>query len=119
MVSNRNVQIEFSGETATSIIQSALQNDVSPAESLLTTLVAGPNTITAPVIDGFVVTGLTIWPPSANTIIITLKGVSGDTGFPLHLTDPSSFSLDPTFTSLVLETPAMSEDIAGVRLIWS
>jgi hypothetical protein len=117
--SNRNVQVSFSGDVQTTLIQSALQNDVSPGESEIVTLVAGNNAIAPPVIAGIVVTALTIFKPSGNTIIIRLKGVNGDTGIPLHLTDPDTISLDPTFTGLVLNTPALSADVVGVRLLWS
>jgi hypothetical protein len=117
--SNRNVQVGFSGTVPSQIIQSALENALSPAESELITLVAGDNPILPPVIAGLVVTGLTIFPPSGNTIVITLKGDPADVGIPLHLTDPFSIGLDPSFTGLVLSTPALSADIAGLRLIWS
>lgn len=114
--STRNVQIGFSGDVTLDVIQSALANDVSPAEAVLQSLLSGDNAITAPVVDAIVVTALTIIPPAGNLNIITLKGVNGDTGIPLHLTDPSSISLDSTFVSLVLNA---ADDITGVRLIWS
>ncbi len=116
VTSNRNVQVEFSGDQSYSLIQSALENTVSPAETIIQTLASGANTITAPVVSGLVVTGLTIIPPAGNTHLITLKGITGDTGVPLHLTDPTSLALDSTFVSLVLNA---ASSIVGVRLIWS
>lgn len=116
ITSSRNVQVQFSGDITTEIIQSALDNEDSPGEVLVQSLTAGANTITAPVVSGLVVTALTIIPPSANDVLITLKGVSGDTGIPLHLTDPGTIPLDTTFVSLVLYA---ADDIVGVRLIWS
>lgn len=114
--SSRNIQVEFSGDETLQVIQSALDNAVSPGVNTIQSLILGANTITAPVVSGLIVTGLTIVPPSGNTSLITLKGVAGDTGIPLHLTDPSSISLDTTFVSLVLNAAAA---IVGVRLIWS
>lgn len=114
--SNRNVQVEFSGDLSFSLIQSALENIVSPAEVDIVTLASGANTIAASVVSGIVPTALTIIPPTGNTSLITLKGVTGDTGVKLHKTDPTSIALDSTFTSLVLNAAA---SIVGVRLIWS
>jgi hypothetical protein len=116
--SSRTIQIEFSGDADLNLIQSALDNEDSPGMSVIQTLTIGDNTITAPVVSGIVVSALTIIPPAANTSLITLKGVAGDTGIGLHLTDPSSIALDivTPFTSLVLSAAA---EIVGVRLIWS
>ena len=114
--SQRTIQVLFSGDTELKSVQSALENIVSPGMSVIQSLTLGANTITAPVVTGIVVTGLTIIPPSGNTSLITLKGVTGDTGVPLHLTDPTSISLNTTFVSLVLNAAAA---IVGVRLIWS
>lgn len=116
VTSNRNVQIEFSGDVSFSVIQSALSNTVSPAMEVVQTLASGTNTITAPVVSGLVVTALTIIPPSGNVNLITLKGVSGDTGVALHKTDPTSLALDTTFTSLILLAASTT---VGVRLVWS
>jgi hypothetical protein len=114
--SSVTLQVEFSGDNVENIIQSALDNTVSPGMNVIQSLVLGANTITAPVVTGIVVTGLTIIPPSGNTNLITLKGIAGDTGVPLHLTNPSHIPLNTTFVSLVLNAAAA---IVGVRLIWS
>ena len=116
VTSNRNIQVSFSGDTTFNLIQSALENAVSPAMMDIMTLALGANTITAPVVSGIVVTALTIIPPAGNTNLITLKGASGDIGVKLHLTDPTTIGLDSTFVSLVLNAAA---SIIGVRLIWS
>jgi len=115
-ISNRNVQVEFSGDLSFSLIQSAVVNALSLGIVELVTLASGANTLTAPVVSGLVVTGLTIIPPAGNTALITLKGVTGDTGVKLHPTDPTSIGLDSTFTSLVLNA---ASGIVGVRLVWS
>ena len=116
VTSSRVVEVQFSGDVSSSITQSALDNAVSPGELVVQTLAIGPNTITAPVVSGLVVTGLTIIPPAGNVLLITLKGVAGDTGVKLHDTDPTSIGLDEDFVSLVLNAEAQ---IVGVRLIWS
>ena len=116
VTSSRTIQVQFSGDNSEQIIQSALDNIVSPGMNVVQSLVMGANTITAPVVSGLVVTGLMIIPPSGNTSLMTLKGVTGDTGIPLHLTDPISLSLDTTFVSLVLNAAAA---IVGVRFIWT
>jgi hypothetical protein len=113
---SRVVQVQFSGDISTNIIQSALDNIVSPGQVDIVSLVLGANTITAPVNTGLVVTGLTIIPPSGNTVAMTLKGVTGDSGISIHHTDPTSLALDSSFVSLVINAAAA---VVGVRLIWS
>lgn len=114
--SSRTVQIQFSGDITTEVIQSAAENTVSPAKTDIVSLTTGANTISAPVISGIVVTGLMIVPPAGNTQLLTLKGVTGDTGVPIHNTDPISLSLDTSFTSLVINAAGA---VVGVRLIWT
>ena len=116
VTSNRQLQVLFSGDITENIIQSALDNAVSPAMTLIQTLAIGDNTITAPVVSVVIVTGLTIIPPAANVNLIKLKQTAADVGVPLHKTDWTSLSLDTTFTTLVLNAAAQ---IVGVRLIWS
>lgn len=116
ITSSRTIQIGFSGEVTTNVILSALDNIVSPAQIDMISLALGDNTITAPVISGLVVTGLMIVFPAGNVNLITLKGVAGDTGVPLHKTDPTSLALNTTFVSLVLNAAAAT---VGVRLIWT
>jgi hypothetical protein len=116
VTSGRVIQVWFSGDIESGIVQSALDNNASPGEIDIVKLNPGANTITAPSVTNLIPTALTIIPPAANTSLLTLKGVSGDTGIPLHLTDPTSIALDVTFTSLVLLAATTT---SGVRLIWS
>lgn len=116
VTSSRTVQIDYSGDFTASFIQSALANAASPAMEVIQTLAIGNNTITAPVVSGVTVKGLTIIPPSGNASLIILKGVNGDTGVKIHDTDPTSIGLDEDFVSLVLNAEAQ---IVGVRLIWT
>jgi len=116
VTSSRTLLIQFSGDISQQLIQSALDNDASPGQTSIASLASGANTITAPVVSGLVVTGLTIIPPAGNTSLMTLKGVTGDVGIPLHLTDPTSIALASTFASLVINAAAA---IVGVRFIWT
>ena len=116
VTSSRILQVEFSGDIDSQIIQSALDNVFSPAKIDIISLVLGANTISAPLGAAIQFTGLTIIPPAGNTSLITLKGVTGDTGVLLHKTDPTSLALDSTFLTLVLNAAAA---IVGVRLIWT
>lgn len=116
VTSSRTIQIQFSGDNNLALIQSALDNISSPGETLITTLLVGNNTLTPPVITGIVVRGLTIIPPAGNTTVITVKGANGDSGIPIHVTDPFSIGLDAGFSSLVL---SVGTQVNGVRVIWS
>lgn len=115
VTSQRVSTITFGGDVIASDSRAAANNANSPAEMDVTNLAAGANTINAPG-GGTVATALTIIPPSGNTLLITLKGVAGDTGIPLHKTDPTIVALDSSFVSLVLNAAAI---INGVRLLWS
>jgi hypothetical protein len=116
ITSSRTVQVQFSGDVTANVIQSALDNTAAFGETDTDTLAIGANTITAPVVTGLVITGLTIIPPAGNVNLITLKGVTGDTGIALHKTDPTSIALDSSFISLVL---TVTVAVNGVRLVWS
>lgn len=111
----RTTTVTFTGDVDDVSYFEATLNTNSPATSIITTLALGNNTITKPT-GGSTSVALTIVPPSGNTNLITLKGVNGDTGIPLHLTDPTVIALDSTFSSLVLNAAAQ---IVGLRLQWN
>jgi hypothetical protein len=113
--SNRNVDVITDGDVDASNTYSAAANVNSPAQTDVVTLASGANTITVPT-GGTVPTAVTIVKPSGNAVTLTLKGVTGDTGVKLHLTDPDSISIDPTVVNFVLTAGAQ---IVGVRLIWT
>ena len=92
----------------------AAVNAASPATESLVNLASGANTLTAPV--SAVATRLTIIPPAGNTILLTLKGVTGDTGVPLHKTDPTTVGVDSSLATLCLTAANV---VNGVRIIWS
>ena len=76
-------------------------------------LSSGANTITVP--TAFTVKGCIIRPPSGNTQTITLKGVTGDTGISLHLTDPQLLRFGTAPASFVLTAGGT---ITGLRILW-
>jgi hypothetical protein len=113
--SARTQTLTFTGDVSATQVNSAGQNPNSPAVSELKSLVAGANTITPPS-GGSTPCAVTIIPPAGNVIALTLKGIAGDTGIALHLTDPSTIALAGGVASFVLNvTSAMT----GLRLIWS
>jgi hypothetical protein len=115
VTSSRNIDINLTGDEISSFTSSAVANVASPGQMQVVTLASGANTITCPT-GGTVPTCCTILKPSGNATLITLKGVTGDTGVKLHLTDPDSVSLDSTMVSFCLTAAAQ---IVGVRLIWT
>lgn len=114
--SNRTINLAFTGDHVASPVVAAGPNASSPAGiQAPVTLASGANTITVPT-GGTTPTAVTIMKPAGNTVLITLKGVTGDTGVPLHKTDPDSISLDSTTATFVLTA---ASQIIGVTLIWS
>lgn len=115
ITSTRTVTIGFSGDLDSTWPFEAQANSGSPAESQILNLASGNNTITVPS-GGTTPTGVTIIPPEDNPTAIVLKGVNGDTGVQIHNTDPSSFGIDDSVTTFVLNAGAA---ITGVRIIWT
>jgi hypothetical protein len=114
--STRSTVINFTGDVAAPEVVSAAANLVSPAQIELKTFTgAGANTVTAPT-GGSTPTAVTIIPPAGNVQTITLKGVTGDTGVALHLTDPTTIALAASVTTFVL---TVGGTITGLRLVWS
>lgn len=117
MESTRRVVVEFTSELPfTTFLAPEATNDTSPADMDLVTLASGANTITPPA----GATACTIIFPETNTgddeELVTLKGVSGDTGVVLHPLDPTSIAINNPATTFVLTA---SGTLAGVRLVWS
>jgi len=111
ITSSRLITVQFSGDYDAAIEYEASNAD-SPGDIAVQDLSSGNNTISVP--SG--ATGVTIIPPEDNAIVITLKGVAGDTRIALHLTDVSSIALKSTVTSFVLNA---ANALTGIRLIWS
>jgi hypothetical protein len=114
--SNRTINLSFTGDHVASPAISAAANAASPAAiAAPITLSSGDNTITVPT-GGTTPTAVTITKPAGNTNAIKLKGVGGDTGVTLHLTDPDSISLAASQATFILNAAGT---ITGVTLVWS
>lgn len=115
-VSAQRVQtITYSGDVTGTESVSAATNAASPGSVTLHTLASGANTITAPT-GGSTPTAATILPPAGNTQTLTLKGVTGDTGVGLHLTDPTTIALAAATTTFCLTAGGT---ITGLRIYWT
>lgn len=111
VTSNRTIATILTGDITYTQSFAAAANSSSPGENELVTLASGANTITPH-------TGAkacTIIFPSGNAVLVTLKGVTGDTGVVLHPTDPTSFAINNAATTFCL-TAASG---VTVRLIWT
>ena len=79
------------------------------------TLSSGANTVNIPA--GAL--GVTIVPPPGNTVALTVKGVSGDTGLPLHLTQPFQWIFPVASPPTTFVINAASSMTAPVRFFWA
>lgn len=113
--SARTQTITFTGDVTATQTNAAAQNPASPGMVELKNLAAGANTIAIPT-GGATPVAVTIVPPAGNTAALTLKGVAGDTGVGLHLTDPTTIALAAGQASFVINAAA---GVTGIRFIWS
>ncbi len=111
----RVTTITYTGDTTGVEALGAASNSASPGAIELKTLASGFNTITLPT-GGSTVVACTIVPPSGNIVALTLKGVTGDTGVPLHLTDPTSIAFASGTTTFGL---LAGGSLVGVRFYWT
>jgi hypothetical protein len=107
----RQVNIVYTGDVAGSESLDAAANASSPGQIQIIALASGANTITPPA----GATAVTIKPPSGNAVTLTLKGVTGDTGVGLHLTDPTSIALASAASTFCLTT----SNTVTVRFFWT
>lgn len=114
VASARTQTITYTGDVSGQESVAAAANAASPGSITIHTLALGANIITVPV--GATCTAATIVPPSGNLQTLTLKGVTGDTGVPLHLTDPTTLALPSTSTTFVLTAGGV---ITALRIYWS
>lgn len=112
---SRSQTITYTGDVTGVETVTAAVNAASPGSVELKTLASGANTITVPT-GGSTVSACTILPPTGNTQTLTVKGVTGDTGVLLHLTDPTTLALATSVTTFVLTAGGT---ITGLRLYWS
>jgi hypothetical protein len=96
--STRTVIHGFTSDLQFSQSFDAAANVASPGLIEPVILAIGNNTITVP--TG--ATAVTILPPTGNTSVLTVKGIAGDTGIAIHLTDPTSIGLATTVTTFVI-----------------
>ena len=113
--SARTQTIVFTGDVTATQTNAAAQNPNSPGVNELKSLASGANTITPPT-GGSTPVAVTIIPPAGNTVALTLKGIAGDTGIAIHLTDPTTIGLAAGVSSFVLNA---ASTINGVRFMWS
>lgn len=107
----------YLGDFTGQVVVGAAPNPSAVRPEDLVTLVAGANTITVPTGGSTQPTAVTIVPPAGNTVSLTLKGVTGDTGVSLHLTDPTILAIASSQTTFVLTAGAGG--ITGLKLYWS
>lgn len=115
VTSNRSQTITFTGDVTGNEVVPAAQNAASPGSVTLHTLASGANTITLPTGGATVVSG-TILPPAGNTQTLILKGVTGDTGVGLHLTDPTTIAFASSVTTFCLTAGGT---VTGLRIYWT
>jgi hypothetical protein len=115
VTATRSTTITYTGDVTGTETIAASSNAASPGSVEIKTLASGANTITPPT-GGTTAKAVTIVPPAANAQTITLKGVTGDTGFLLSPTEPTTLALASGTTTFVLTCGA---EIAGVRFFWT
>ncbi len=113
-IANWTATLTMTGDDPATKVYTAGANSASPAYDQYVNLASGANTITAPV--AAVATRCTIQPPVGNAVLLTLKGVTGDTGIPLHKADPTSFGVDSSLVNFCLTAASTCN---GVRIIFS
>lgn len=110
VTSGRSVTITFTGDIEYTQSFSATNVSTGSGQNQLVSLSSGNNTITVP----SNAVAVTIEMPSGNTVQVTLKGVNGDTGIALHLTDPTSIGLNAVSSFVLNAASAVT-----VRLIYN
>lgn len=113
VTAKRSIIITLSEDLSANLQFDAADNLVASGSITLHDLASGANTITVPPGTN---KGATIIPPSGNVETITLKGVTGDTGVSLHLTDPTSIALATGVANFVLTAGAA---IADLTIVWT
>lgn len=115
VTATRTTTITYSVDTVGTQQIAAASNTASPGSVEIKTLASGANTITPPT-GGSTAVSCTCVPPAANAVTITLKGVTGDTGIAMHLTDPFTVSLASGTTTFVITAGAT---LTGMRFYWT
>lgn len=115
VTATRVTTLTLSGDVVGTETISAASNTASAGSVEIKTLASGANTITVPT-GGTTPTAVTIVPPAGNTQTIIVKGVTGDTGVGMHLTDPFTLSLAASTATFVVTAGGT---ITGMRFFWT
>ncbi len=116
VLGDRSVTVQLTGDITYTQIFRADENVQSPGAITTQNLTTGFNVISIPTGGAVVPTAATILPPDDNEETLTLKGISADTGIPIHPTDPCSISLASSLTTFGITA---SGTVTGLRIIWS
>ncbi len=111
----RTTTLTYTGDVVGVQLIAAAANAASPGTMEIKTLASGANTITPPT-GGTSPVAVTVVPPVGNVVTLTLKGVTGDTGIGLHLTDPFTVTLATPTTTFCLTTNAI---LTGIKFFWT
>ena len=111
--SNTTVITTFTGDVEGTEIIADASNLTSAGQTQYLNLVAGFNSITIP----SNAQSVTIYPPATNTVAITLKGVTGDTGISLSPVNSIKLPVVPgtTVFGLTIGTGGINQ----VLFVWS
>lgn len=118
VTSNITVTITQSGDADNIYPAVAQPNTNAPTAISNVVLTNGTTTITCPSTTVYQVRAALIEPPTSNTNAITLKGASGDTGFPINRVNPTLITFDTTSTPVSFFLVA-STTINNVKITWS
>ncbi len=116
----RSTILTYTGDVVGVETIAAAVNTASAGYMTIVPLATGFNAVLVPTAGAtpvaILVTAVTIVPPAGNTNTLTLKGVTGDTGIPLHLTDPTTIALASSATQVGI---TVGTAITNVRFYWS
>ena len=110
ITSNLGITVDIAGDVTFLQRFDCAAHVGSPGEISLVALSTSPVTLSNASNSAL---GILILPPAGNTVAITLKGVTGDTGFALSKTNPTFLSI-PATTPFVL----VAASPVVIRVIW-
>lgn len=113
VTSTRTETIAYTVDEVSTNVATAASNAASPGQVQPIALSMGNNTITVPA-AGTTPVAVRIQPPAGNTQALIIKGVNGDTGISIHLTDYTTIALAAGVTSFVINAAGA----VNIRLFW-
>jgi hypothetical protein len=102
ITANVSVRVTLTGDLGFDGSFAITQNINSPGTTEVLDLTTGNNTITIPSPGTSACIGVLVIPPSGSTVVLTLKGVNGDTGFVIHPKNPSYIGVGSEVSSIVI-----------------